>query len=119
MKKNDYILIAGIAVIAVILCFLYPRIWNDNAAAVEITVDGKHKESHSLSKDCKIEINGTNVLVIKDGKADMVEADCPDKICVKQKPISKAGESITCLPNKVMVTVVGRNSKKSLDVIAE
>ena len=52
----------------------------------------------------------TNVLVIRDGKADMKEADCPDKLCVHQKAISAENESIVCLPNRVVVTVT--NSKK-------
>lgn len=64
----------------------------------------------SAFKDDTIEIkNGdgdvTNTLVIKGGVADMTSADCPDHLCVKQKAISKEGESIICLPNKVVVTV--------------
>ena len=39
-----------------------------------------------------------NVLVIQEGKAYMEEADCPDKLCVKQKAIERNGESIICLP---------------------
>ena len=35
----------------------------------------------------------------------MTSADCPDHLCVKQKAISKEGESIICLPNKVIVEV--------------
>lgn len=48
--------------------------------------------------------------MIRDGKADMKEADCPDKLCVHQKAISAENESIVCLPNRVVVTVT--NSKK-------
>lgn len=46
-----------------------------------------------------------NVLVIQNGKAFMEEADCPDKLCVNQKAVSKNHESIICLPNKVIVEV--------------
>ena len=35
----------------------------------------------------------------------MVEASCPDKLCVNQKAVSKNNESIICLPNKVIVEV--------------
>ena len=53
-----------------------------------------------------IELNhGSNVLQIKNGKADMVSADCPDQLCVNQKAISKNKESIICLPNKIIVEV--------------
>lgn len=59
-----------------------------------------------FSEEQTIEINGgTNILQIKEGKADMTEADCPDKLCVHQKAVSKNGESIICLPNKVVIEV--------------
>ena len=35
----------------------------------------------------------------------MLEANCPDEICVHHKPISKNGETIVCLPNKVVVVI--------------
>ena len=44
-----------------------------------------------------------NVLVIQEGKAYMEEADCPDKLCVKQKAIERNGESIICLPHKLVI----------------
>ena len=71
--------------------------------------------TYSLSQPQTVKIKNskgktTNVLVIRDGKADMKEADCPDKLCVHQKAISAENESIVCLPNRVVVTVT--NSKK-------
>ncbi len=50
---------------------------------------------------------GRNVLVIQEGKAYMEEADCPDKLCVRQKPVKKNGESIICLPHKLVIRVIG------------
>lgn len=59
-----------------------------------------------------------NLLVIKDGKASMKEADCPDKICVAHKPICKKGETIVCLPHKVVVEVRGEDHHDDIDAIA-
>ena len=59
----------------------------------------------------------TNVLTIRDGRADMTEADCPDKLCVHQKAISKNHEMIVCLPNKVVVEVTG-SEENGFDSIA-
>ncbi len=50
---------------------------------------------------------------IHDGKADVTEADCPDKLCVHQKAISKTHETIVCLPNKVVVEVTGEGERSS------
>ena len=63
---------------------------------------------YSLGKNRSIEINselGSNLLVIKDGKAYVENASCPDGICSKHRPISYDGESIICLPNKVVVSI--------------
>ena len=35
----------------------------------------------------------------------MIEADCPDQLCVHQKKISMNHESIICLPNRVVVEI--------------
>lgn len=107
MKKNDYILIVGILAAVVILLIASRHLWNGNGALVEVTVDGKVTGQYRLDSEQTIQINGTNILRIQDGKADMIDADCPDKLCVGQKAISKNGESIVCLPNKVVVTVAG------------
>lgn len=105
MKKNDYVLIAGILLAAVILLVVFQRVWSGDGAVVEVTVGGKVYGEYRLDKDQTIEIHNTNLLEIRDGKADMIDADCPDKLCVEQKAISKNGESIVCLPNQVVVTV--------------
>lgn len=76
-----------------------------------VTVDGKEYGRYPLqsknAEKIKIELGGGayNVLVIQDGKADIVEASCPDKICVNHAAIHLSGESIVCLPNKVVVTI--------------
>ena len=84
-------------------------------ASVVVTREGEVYGTYSLSQPQTVKIKNskgktTNVLVIRDGKADMKEADCPDKLCVHQKAISAENESIVCLPNRVVVTVT--NSKK-------
>ena len=77
----------------------------ENGATAVVTVDGEERYRCSLFIEKEIEIDDTNTLVIKDGAADMISADCPDQICVKHAPISNVGETIICLPNKVVVTI--------------
>ena len=59
--------------------------------------------------------NHINKIKIADGKVWVTEASCPDKLCVKQGKIDKDGQSIICLPNKVVVKIV---SDKTNDVDA-
>ena len=106
IKKRDCILIA--LVLGLALCFFLIHEFTGKALAgtVTVRVDGKLQGSYRLDKDQTVEINhGSNVLTIRDGKAMMSEADCPDKLCVHQRAISREHESIICLPNKVVVEV--------------
>ena len=51
-----------------------------------------------------------NTLVIRDGKADVTDAGYPDRICVNMRSISFEGETITCLPNRLVVKIEGGES---------
>lgn len=107
MKKNDWILITAVLAVAVLfrgIQFFRPQ---QKEGRVVVSMDGEEFGSWSLSEDYTVEIGDGNRLVIKDGEADMIWADCPDKLCVNQKSISREGESIICLPNKVVVSIVG------------
>lgn len=117
MKKNDYKLMAIIVGIAAFLFLVIALKDNGKENVIEVKIDGVVKGEYTLSKDRELNLNGTNHLVIKDGEADITEADCPDKVCVKQKPISKEGESLVCLPNKIIITVVDGDGNE-LDGVA-
>ena len=113
LQKKDIILIILIVCIA-LLAFLGNQVIGcDGAGMVTVKVNGKLEGTYSLSEDQEIEINGgTNILQIKNGKADMIEADCPDQLCVNQRAVSRQGESIICLPNKVVVEVESSESSQ-------
>lgn len=123
MKKQDFIVIGVVAVIvAVLLIFLY-GVNKDSGETVVIETDGKVVETLPLDTDAQREIatddGGINVLVIKDGSAEMTNANCPDGICTNHKPINKSGETIICLPHKVVVSVVNEKDKDSeIDAVA-
>ena len=77
---------------------------------VVVTVAGEEFGRYSLSEEREVVIeteNGKNVLTIKDGYADIVDATCPDGLCERQRKINESGETLVCLPNKVTVTVIG------------
>ncbi|MGB8454827.1 MAG: NusG domain II-containing protein [Anaerocolumna sp.] len=108
MKRNDIILIIIILALAAagLICM---NIAKKSGDRVVVKVDGKVYKELPLNKDTSLEIDGVgggkNYLVIKDGHADMVDANCPDKLCVHQRDIENNGETIVCLPNKVVVEI--------------
>lgn len=79
--------------------------------SVTITVGGKEIGTYSLSAEQTIPIQTGgetgNTLVISGGKANMTDATCPDRLCVRQRSVSRQGETIVCLPHKVVVEVTG------------
>lgn len=115
MKKADFILIGAVlAVVCVLLLILYvPK--NNVGAYVEIEVDGRQVQSLPLDENTSYDISteyGENTLVIEDGYAFMSDADCPDRICVRHRKINKNGESIICLPHKVVVSIVSADESE-------
>lgn len=107
MKKNDLILI-GVILILAVFAFGVFFMTRKEGANVVVTVDGKEFGTYSLEENRVVEIEseyGTNLLHISNHKAKMEDATCPDLLCVNQHSINKTGETIVCLPNKVVVTV--------------
>lgn len=111
IRRNDIILIAAILVIALLCCggiWLYQEMNTSNAVAV-VTVGGKEYGRYSLDADIteRVELpdGSYNVLEIREGKADITEASCPDKICVDHRPVSKNAQTIVCLPNEVVIEI--------------
>lgn len=122
ITKRD---IAFLLILVVILCvvsFVVSLKTGRSGSQVEIQVDGEVYGIYSLAQDQEIpiEIDGqvTNLLKIENGTADMIEADCPDQLCVHQRAISKANETIVCLPHKVVVQVIS-DTESEFDSIAK
>ena len=118
-KRNDIVFIALVLAASSILGLAF-YLCRGEGSYVEVEVEGQYFGEYSLASDIEVEIsskNGYNRLVIKDGKATVTKASCPDGICSSHRPVSRVGESIVCLPNKVVVTVKG-SSKNQPDIVA-
>jgi hypothetical protein len=107
MKKKDFILIGAILGL-ILIVFAVTQLSKKEGAGVIVKVNGQEIARYSLSENGEYELNGgTNILRIEDGKAYLIDADCPDHLCVNQGKIWKTGETITCLPNRLTITVYG------------
>lgn len=116
MKRRDIILIGAILLVAVII-FVAVALFAEDGGHIVVRFEGKEIAEYDLSENGEYPLlGGKNILVIKDGKAYLTHADCPDKLCVKRGKISKNGETITCLPNKLTVTVYSSDSEVELVV---
>ena len=105
LKRKDFIIVAFVLVAAIVIWISQALQGSDEKGQVIVTVAGELYGHWDLDEQTEIKINETNLLNIEEGLAKVVWADCPDQICVHHRPIHKRGESIICLPNRVVVTV--------------
>jgi hypothetical protein len=121
--RNDVLLIAALLLLSAV-GIVYLFVFRPGGDTVKVTVDGELYGTYSLSEPRTEEIRTgddggqINRLIIRDGKAHMEYATCPDGICVSHRPIFRNGESIVCLPNRVVVTVVTENASDVPDIVA-
>lgn len=109
--KKDIILIAAFVIIAVIAFVVINHFVKKDGAFVQIKVDGQVVNTIPVNQNETLTIEGyqggSNIVTIENGGVTMTDADCPDKLCVKTGRISKTGETIVCLPHRVVVEIIG------------
>ena len=121
--RNDLFLVCAILLIAGI-GILYLFVFRENGNTVVVKVDGKIYGRYLLSENATIDVRsgedgmGSNVIVIENGKVYVKSATCPDGICVGHRPVFRDGESIICLPNRVVITVIIDNDANAPDIAA-
>jgi len=121
--RNDLILAAVIVIMAAAGLLLI-NLTKEQGNRLVVKIDGAETASYSLSENTSFEVRtgknneNINVVVIENGKAYVSEADCPDGICKDYRPISYVGETIVCLPHKLVLEVTGERSDGGLDVVA-
>lgn len=110
MRKND-LLLAACVLLAALALYLFLRPGGEGVWAV-VTVDGREQGRYALSEDRTVSIGGEaayNILEISGGQASVREANCGDHTCVRTGAISREGETIVCLPHRLIVRIEGGN----------
>lgn len=119
MKRNDWILLACILLAAALLLAVWFFLGGHPGREVIVTIEGKEAMRLPLDQDDTVVLSGkdggSNTLVIHDGKARITQADCPDKLCVRQQAISRSGQQLVCLPHRIVVSVSGSQEKDGTD----
>ena len=122
--KRDIILVLSMVIIAAAAFLIINFAVKKDGSYAVIKVDGKVIKTLDLnSGETTIEVygyqGGVNKVVINDGKVSMTEADCPDELCVKTGKISRVGETIVCLPHRVVVEIKGSPDDDSIDSVVK
>lgn len=103
---RDILVVAALLAVAAV-CAAVMALTAVPGAHVCVRVDGEELARYPLSQDRRVtlEYGGTNELVIEGGRARIESADCPDKVCVRTAPISEVGQTVVCLPHKLVVVI--------------
>lgn len=77
---------------------------------VLVQVNDKTVARLDLRSDGEVTVNGLRGLLVvqtRGGKVRVAEAGCPNRICVRTGWRSKAGDVIVCVPNRMLVRILG------------
>ena len=117
LRKRDIILC--IVLIAVgITCWLVMWFVLPAGNTADVYIDGKMVQTIDMTVDDVYEFStdrGSNTVVVESGKIRVSDADCPDKVCVDMGLKSRRGETITCLPHKLVIEIQG-GGERDIDV---
>ncbi len=122
LNKKDILLIVGVLVLAGGM-FAVMFVMKKKGAEAVVKVNGTVYGTYRLYENQKINIDtkyGHNVLIIRDKKIYMEDADCPDKYCISQGKIDKSNQTIVCLPHKLVVEITATNDNQGdIDAVAK
>ncbi len=103
MKKGDIIIVLSVLSAAVIILLVF-LLSGANAQTVKISKNNEVIHTAPLNSDTVFDLE-TNLIKIEKGRVWVESATCKNQVCVNHKAISKNGEVIACLPNKVIIEI--------------
>lgn len=102
--------LAGTALLAVLAAFLLVT-GSPPGSRVEVRAGGHVVFAAPLDEARRVEVSGplgTTLLEIKDGAVRVIHSPCRQQVCVRMGAIHYHGEVLACVPNRVVVQVVGK-----------
>lgn len=108
-QRTTLILVLVLLAALVAALLVWRQSLSQEGVKAVVQVGGQGKQELDLSKDQEFWVGdpeiGRNLIRVEGGAVMVVQADCPDKICVLTGPISQAGEVIACLPHGVILYI--------------
>ena len=115
LRPNRYdalvaLIVLALAAVLAVRPFLAARTPQDGTLAVIVSADGQEITRVPLAQygTHTYENNGYTLTVrAADGAVRVSESDCPGQDCVHSGSITRAGQSIVCLPARLIVELSG------------
>ena len=111
MKLGDIVIAAVILLIAAAI-WVFP-VSGGGRGGLSVTVSQNGHEIRRIGltpagERTEVSLDGAKAAV-ENGRVCMLDSTCPDKVCVKTGWISGAGQSIVCVPNRIIIKISGNN----------
>ena len=87
-----------------------------------VDVDGERRLELPLERDFETTVEGpmgVTQIIIENGHARIGDSPCPHKYCIRMGPISRRGEVVVCVPNRVVLSIVGGNESDAVDGVTQ
>ncbi|MBE6729514.1 MAG: NusG domain II-containing protein [Ruminococcaceae bacterium] len=104
VKKADIFLLIFFLLSALLIFSLFFFSPKSSGETLVINIDNREYMRLPLNEDTTVNLP-ENTVVIKDGKAFVESSLCPDKVCINQGKINRKGETVICLPARVVLEV--------------
>ncbi len=109
-------------VLSLSLLGLWTVIGAEKGGEVIIEQDGKVVFASPLDQSTQADIEGplgVTRVRISEGVVTVVEASCPERLCMAMGSVGRAGEVIACLPNRILIRVVGGEKEQRYDLLSQ
>lgn len=116
MKNLKWAAVFFLLVIACIATVVLRQSLSPTAKSAKIIQNGEVIREVILQSDTPYEFTitspegGYNTVRVEHGKIGITEADCPDKLCVRQGLISSGAMPVVCLPHRLSIIIDGENN---------
>lgn len=114
LTRGDKLLIVFVVILSMMsLIFIKNQGLSKDDKYVSVQINGEeikkiYFDKKLIGNEIVVETEyGYNIIEIGDEEVRVIDASCPDKLDVLQGSISKIGETIVCLPNRMVVEIKG------------
>ncbi len=110
-RKRNLILIAALLAVALLLFFFVRAVrGGEEGESFEILLDGESFGRYSLFENAEIPVKDLCVVSVSGGAVSVASSVCPNQSCVRHAPVHKSGETVVCLPNRVVIRIDGESA---------
>jgi hypothetical protein len=123
MKRSDRITAVIIVSALALLVVVWAVMHHAGGSVATVRVDGKVVATFDLTSATPRTLRVAGAIgpvdIATDGKGSIrvLDATCPDQICVKTHPAHSPGDQIICVPNHMVITV--ESGRSTIDALAQ